>query len=106
MKAMYSSDPLGLTTDTNELLLSEQRTVVKCICKCNQSDLRVVFDPEPVVMSTTFCAWCFCARCYCSAALTHESHSPGASLNSSKGNSHHSKLCRFGVGEHCFTSKS
>ena len=33
------------------LLLSEGRTVVKCICECNQSGRRVVFNPEPVAMS-------------------------------------------------------
>ena len=36
-------------------LLSEGRTVVKCICECNQSGRSVVFDSEPVAMSTTFC---------------------------------------------------
>ena len=40
-----------------QYLLSEGRTVVKCICECNQSGRRVVLDPEPVAMSTTFCVW-------------------------------------------------
>ena len=31
-------------------------TVVKCICECHQSRCRVVFDPEPAAMSTTFTA--------------------------------------------------
>ena len=39
------------------LLLSEGRTVVKCICECNQSGRRVVFDPDSVAMSATFCGW-------------------------------------------------
>ena len=39
------------------LLLSEERTVVKCICECNQSGRRVVFYPEPGAVSTTFCGW-------------------------------------------------
>ena len=30
-------------------------TVIKCICVCSQSGHIVVFDPEPVAMSTTFC---------------------------------------------------
>ena len=34
------------------LLLSEGRTVVKCICECNQSGRRVVFNPKPVAMVT------------------------------------------------------
>ena len=38
----------------NKLLLSEGGTVVKCICECHQSGRRVVFDPEPVAISTTF----------------------------------------------------
>ena len=38
------------------LLLSERQTVVKCICECNQSGRRVVFDPELVAMSTAFCS--------------------------------------------------
>ena len=40
-----------------ELLLSERRTVVKCICESNQSRHWVVFYPEPVAMSTTFSGW-------------------------------------------------
>ena len=47
---------------TNELspsfqfLLSEGRTVVKCISECNQSGCRSVCDLEPAVaMLTTFC---------------------------------------------------
>ena len=43
------------------LLLSEGRTVVKCICECNQSGRRVIFYPEPFAMSTSFCAWCLSA---------------------------------------------
>ena len=44
------------------LLLSKGRTVVKCICECNQSGRRVVFYPEPVAMPTTFCGWnVFCS---------------------------------------------
>ena len=39
------------------LLLSEGRTVVKCICEWNQSGRGVVFDPQPVAMETTFCVW-------------------------------------------------
>ena len=38
------------------LLLSEGRTVVKCICECNQRGRRVLFDPEPVTISVAFCA--------------------------------------------------
>ena len=34
------------------LLLSKGQTVVKCICECNQSRRRVIFDPKPVAMST------------------------------------------------------
>ena len=45
------------------LLLSKGQTVVKinafvnkgADCECNQSRRRVVFYPEPVAMSTTFC---------------------------------------------------
>ena len=33
------------------LLLPEGRTVVKCICECNQSGRRVVFNPLPLAMS-------------------------------------------------------
>ena len=70
------------------LLLSEGRTVVKCISECNQSGCRLVFDPEPVAMSTNYCAWSvFLQRkrvVIVSAALCHESHSPGASYNFSK----------------------
>ena len=40
----------------SQLLLSEGRTVVKCISECNQRGRRVVFGSEPVAMSTTFCA--------------------------------------------------
>ena len=35
-------------------LLSVGRTVVKCICECNQSGRRVFFYSETVAMSTTF----------------------------------------------------
>ena len=38
-------------------LLSEELTVVKCTCECNQSWCGVVSDPESVAMSTLFCAW-------------------------------------------------
>ena len=70
-------------THLGKLSLSEGRTVVKCICECNQSGRRVVFDPWPVARSTTSCLW----RVYLqrkrvamvSAALRHKNHSPGAS---------------------------
>ena len=39
------------------LITVEGRTVVKCICECNQSGCRVSFYPEPVAMSTTFSGW-------------------------------------------------
>ena len=35
---------------SSSLLLSEGRTVVKCICESNQSGRRVGFDPEPVAI--------------------------------------------------------
>ena len=44
-------------------LFSEGRTVVKCIREYNQSVHRVVFDTEPVAMSTTFCALLFLLQC-------------------------------------------
>ena len=44
-----------LQNDAIYFLLSVGRTVVKCICECDQSGHSVVFDPEPVDMSTTFC---------------------------------------------------
>ena len=51
-------------TSLLEICTSCRRTVVKCICECNQSGRRVVFDPEPVVISTAFCAYClFPAYC-------------------------------------------
>ena len=69
-------------------LLSEGQTVVKCICECNQIGRRVVFDSETVAMSTTFCAWSVFLQCKrvvtVSAALCHESHFLGVSLNPSK----------------------
>ena len=44
------------------LLLSEGRTVVKCICEYNQSGRGAVFDPEPAfATSTTFCECIFAA---------------------------------------------
>ena len=46
-----------LKRQTRYLLLSEGRTVVKSICECNQSGRMVIFYPEPVAMSTTFCGW-------------------------------------------------
>ena len=67
-------------------LLSEGRTVVKCICECNQSGRRVAFYSEPVAMSTTSCACVFLQHkrvVIVSAALRHESHSLGAFYNSS-----------------------
>ena len=62
-----------------ELLLSEGRTVVKCICECNQSGRRVVFYPEPVTMSVTFCG----SSAFCSVSV-FEGDSLGASQNSSQ----------------------
>ena len=98
MKATYSSDPLGLTADTYKLLLSEGRTVVKCICECNQSGLRVVFDPEPVAMSTTFCVWCFSARCYCSVPWIR-----GSKERSSQNSRPQDERAKRAKGEvHCF----
>ena len=43
---------------TSCLLLSKGWTIAKCICECNKSGRRVVFEPEAVAMSTSFCASC------------------------------------------------
>ena len=73
---------LQLLVAITEFLLSEGRTVVKCICECNQSGRRVVFDPEPVAVSTTFCGGVFLQPkrvAIVSSALRHKIHPLGAS---------------------------
>ena len=88
------------------LLLSKGRTVVKYICECNQSMHKVVFDPEPVVISIAFCAYCL----FCSLSVILLFQQPCVMNVISRilpriipprncGNSHQSKLCR--VGKHC-----
>ena len=50
---------------SKKLLVSEGRTVIKCLCECHQSRRRVVFDPELVAMSTT----CSVSALCCSVSL-------------------------------------
>ena len=45
-------------TNSKGLLLSVGQIVVKCIWECNQSGRSVVFNPEPIAMSTTSCVFC------------------------------------------------
>ena len=62
------------------LLVIFQHLQTKCICECNQSRHRVVFYPEPLAVSTTFCGW----RCLLQPERVVESDSLGPSQSSSQ----------------------